>query len=90
MSAAVQETQSTGINSPGLRSSILLVLCFPVLFSGCTKLVTVPVETVGKISCAAISAGGSVAAETVKAAGNVACSAIENPDGAAAATAMLP
>lgn len=67
-----------------------LFICAAVLLTGCTKLITVPIETAGKISCAALSASGKVAAETVKAAGSVACSAIENPDGAAAATAMIP
>jgi hypothetical protein len=75
-----------------LRHSIFLIRYSAVLFlTGCShKLITVPVETAGKISCAALCASGKVAAETVKAAGSVACCAIENPDGAAAATAMIP
>lgn len=61
------------------------------LLSGCAhEWFTVPIKTAGSVSCAAISASGKVAAETVKAAGKVASSSIENPDGAAAASAMIP
>jgi len=69
---------------------LLSVFLFGILFSGCTKLVTVPVETAGKITCCAISATGKVAAETVKASGKIVCAGIENPDGAATAAAMVP
>ncbi len=67
--------------------SVFLIL---ILCSGCAKLVTVPVETAGKITCSAIFASGKVAAETVKAGGKVICCGIENPDGAAAAVALVP
>ena len=70
--------------------STLLVLYSAVLLGCCHKLVTVPVETTGKIACSAIGATGKVAAETVKATGHVAGCAINNPEGAAAAATLVP
>jgi len=38
-----------------------------ILVPGCTKLVTVPVETVGKVCCTTIKTTGDIAVGTVQA-----------------------
>lgn len=71
-----------------INLTLLAALSF---LSGCAhQWVTVPLQTAGSVSCATLGASGKIAAETVKAAGKVVSSAIENPDGAAAAGAMIP
>ena len=65
---------------------LLLLLCS----AGCNELVTVPIKTAGDLGTATISAAGKVTAETVKTTGTLAGKVIENPDGAAAATTLIP
>jgi len=69
---------------------ILSALLLVFLLSGCAKLAVQTVKTAGDICCTTISTTGKVAAATVKATGHVVNSGVENPDGMAAAAAMVP